>query len=704
MARAVSAFLFLLLLLPSAAAGQGEVRGRVVDAGTGEPVMGAEVRLPGGGTVITDGNGTFRAELRTAGELVVTHVAYAEAKARAGADTVLTVRMTPRPVSLGALVVTASRRTQSLEDVPVATEVIGRSALRETGASDVAAVLVEQTGLIAEGGHPAGSGVMLQGLGSERVLVLLDGQPWIGRLSGRQDLSRIPTSVVERVEVVKGPQSTLYGSEAMGGVVNVITRPPLTGSWSGGIDVIGGSRGRLDVSGNVRGGGNGLALSADVGRRTVELVPGMNEVAGTYATRWDGMARAQWQAAPSLSLTTSGFLIDERQRWQSGQIYQFADNVQWGARAGAVWRQGRHRLAPTVYASEFRHLARTSTRTSPLEGTGETEVQRLIEAELLYALDLGGVDVDAGFEATREAIRSDRVAGQDRTLHAVEPFVQATWSSGPFAVVPGARLSWSEQWGTHFTPRVAALYRPVERLAVRASVGAGYRAPDFKELYMEFLNTGPGFGYVVRGNEALRPERSRNVSGSIEWAGDRVYARVQAFHNRFEDFIETREAGDSSGITVFTYGNIDDGVTRGIELETGATWGPLRAEAGWSWLTAEREGTGEELLGRPAQSGRGTLIWTTPIGFRASATALHTGSTPLRRDDTGLVRRDPFTRLDIRFAQDVPGGFELNLGIDNVTDVHPSEWPGYLGRQVYIGLSWRGGHEGSPLGIEPSKE
>lgn len=683
----------------------GTARGRVLDAGTGRPVPGAEVSLGGGPTAVSNGTGEFRIAVPAAGAvLVVRHVAYAERSVAAGPDAVLTVRLTPRPVSLDALVVTASRRTQSLKNVPVATEVIDRATLRQTGASDVASILVEQTGIAAEGGHPVGSGVMLQGLGSERVLVLLDGQPWIGRVSGRQDLSRIPSSMVERVEIVKGPQSTLYGSEAMGGVVNVITRAPLTGSWSGGVDVTGGSRGRLDVGGNLRGGGDGLGLSADVGRRTVELVPGLDEVAGTYATRWDGMGRLHWDATPTLGVTTSGFLLDERQRWRSGQIYQFADNMQWGARAGAVWRDGRHTLSPTVHASEFRHHSRSGTRASPVDGSGDREVQRLVEAELLYALDLGDIAIDAGVEASREAIRSDRVAGTDRTMHAAEPFAQATWTRGPVTIVPGARLSWSEQWGTSFTPRIAALYRPVERLALRASVGAGYRAPDFKELYMEFLNVGPGFGYVVRGNGDLQPEHSRNVSGSIEWAGDRVYARVQAFHNDFDDFIETREAGDSSGVTVFTYGNIDDGVTRGVELETGATWGPLRAEAGWSWLRAERAGSGESLLGRPARSGRASLAWTTPVGFRASATALHTGLTPLRREEGALIERDAFTRLDVRFAQSIPAGFELNLGIDNVTDVSPGEWPGYLGRQIHLGVSWRGGREGSPLDSDLRQE
>lgn len=111
--------------------------------------------------------------------------------------------------------------------------------------------------------------------------------------------------------------------------------------------------------------------------------------------------------------------------------------------------------------------------------------------------------MDLGVEAKWEEISSDRVRGRDRALHAVEPFEQATWALGAWQLVPRARLSWSEQWGTHFTPRLAALFRPVPSLALRGSVGRGYRAPGFKEFYMELLNLGAGTGYAVRGNPDL---------------------------------------------------------------------------------------------------------------------------------------------------------------------------------------------------------
>src|SRR5690606_31627318 len=99
-----------------------------------------------------------------------------------GGDTVR-VRLTAAPLALDRVVVTAARREQRLADAVVTTEVVGRREIEQSGATDLASVLTEQTGIQLHGGHPSGAGVMLQGIGAERVLVLLDGQPLVGRVA-----------------------------------------------------------------------------------------------------------------------------------------------------------------------------------------------------------------------------------------------------------------------------------------------------------------------------------------------------------------------------------------------------------------------------------------------------------------------------------------------------------------------------------------
>jgi outer membrane receptor for ferrienterochelin and colicins len=682
-----------------------ELRGRVLDAVTGAPIAGAAVVLAGRDGAATSGvDGRWAIGGVRGGEFVavVTRAGFASrtVRGRVPVAAELLVALTPEALKLDALVVTASRRVQRLADVPVTTELITRGEIEQTGASDLASALVERTGIQLEGGTPAGAGVILEGFGSERVLVLLDGQPLVGRISGQFDLSRIPTSIVQRVEVVKGPQSSLYGSEAMGGVVNVITRRPERGVWGAGADVTAGTQGRADADATLSGSAGPLAYTVQGGRRTTRLTPGQAAETGALSERWDGSTRLAWSPRPSLEVGASGLMLRERQRWQSGQLYHFADNVQRSARLEAAWTAPASRLGATLYLTDFDHLSRQATAPAPVDGDGDHEVQRLLEGEILYNLARGEQALDVGIEAKRETTASDRVEGHDRTLHSLEPFAQATWTVGRASIVPGMRLAWSEQWGTHWTPRLAALYRPVPALGLRASVGRGYRAPAFKELYLDFLNTGAGFSYTVRGNPDLTPESSTNLTASAEWAEGPVYLRAQGFYNRFDDFIETRLVGDSSGVTVYSYGNVARGFTRGVELEGGFVHGGFRAEAGYSRTRARDTGTGQPLLGLSPHTARLSLENPLGLGVRGALTGLYTGPTPVTVTEAGTIaERDGFLRLDLRLTRPIREGVRVTAGVKNLFDTDPGDWPGFAGRHLYLGLSWNaaGTRAGSAL-------
>src|SRR5687768_6571013 len=214
---------------------------------------------------------------------------------------------------LERVVVTGSRRPQRLKDSPVTVEVISREEIRRSGASDLASLLTERSGIDLQGGHPAGEGAMLQGIGSERVLILVDGQPLAGRISGLTDISRIPTSVIETIEVVKGPQSTLYGSEAMGGVINVITRAPIPGFASSSAAITGGSDGRLDANVGASHTVGKLSLGADFGHRTLDRAPGRGVTTGSLAERFDYAGKAAWRASENWTADVSLFALSERQ-------------------------------------------------------------------------------------------------------------------------------------------------------------------------------------------------------------------------------------------------------------------------------------------------------------------------------------------------------------------------------------------------------
>jgi outer membrane receptor for ferrienterochelin and colicins len=703
MRRALIGFVALAALAAAAppttsAQGGTVLAGQVVDASTGQAIPAATVQVEGGGlsrTVLAGNDGRWRIGAPFGSyQVTASVIGYADATSSVtsdrGATAEVVISLTPRALPLEALVVTASRRLQRLADAPVTTELITRRDIEAARVSDLSTLLTQRLGIQLEGGHPAGEGVMLQGLGSERVLILLDGQPLVGRLSGTLDISRLPTSMVERVEVVKGSQSSLYGSEAMGGVVNVVTRSAGSAPWTVGIDATTGSQGRMDVSGSVAGTAGAIDYLVDGGRRMTDVAPGMETQQGALAQRWDALAKIGWTPSEQLRIEAAGLLLDERQRWQGGQLFQFADNDQRGARIGAEWSSGTHRLSPTLHWTEFEHLSRRAAVPTPSEGSGERETQRLYEAELLYNLGGAGTSLDLGVEAKREEIGSDRVTGADRSLHTLEPFAQATVPIGALRLVPGARLSWSEEWGAHFTPRIATLLRPVPEVALRSSLGRGYRAPSFKELYMEFLNVGPGFSYTVRGNSLLQPETSTNLTLGVEWSPGNAFLRTQLFETRFDDFIETALVGDSSGVTVYSYGNISEGRTRGLEIEGGIAHHAMRLEGGYSFLSAEATDTGDRLLGRPAHSARAAVETGLPFGMHAGLTGVYTGATPVQRtEEEGEIEREGYLRLDATFSGDLPAGLQVTTGVRNLFDHRPDQWPGFTGRHLFIGIGWR---------------
>jgi outer membrane receptor for ferrienterochelin and colicins len=684
---------------PGRATAQRAVRILCVhDGTTGRAVDAARVLLvTGRDTVLftTDARGVVSVPAAQLAEamLQVRRLGFAPAllsqqrlAAVAGGDTIR-ISLTPLALALDATVVTAARREQRLADAVVPVELISRRQIEETGSTDVASVLTERLGIQLDRGLPGNSGVQLQGLGSQRVLVLVDGQPLVGRIGGTLDLSRLSASNVERIEVVKGPQSTLYGSDAMGGVINIVTRRPESGGMDARLQAVGGSMGRSDLLGTALGSYGATDVVLDVGQRRLALAPGVTDAAATFADRYDVAPSVAWRGANGLTVQAGGLFTGERQRYRTGPLFRFVDRDQLAARVGGEYVRNRHRIGALLYRSRFDHLARASTFDTPQGDLGDRDRQQLTELEVTYAGPTPIGQLDAGLEVRRESIVADRVQGMRQHWDLVEPFAQVGLVFGRVAVTPGVRYTQNSQWGSAFAPRLAALWQASELVRVRASAGRGFRAPDFKELFLSFANAQAG--YAVVGNPRLQPETSENVQLHAERVGVRTFVRASVFTNRLEQFIQFA-AGEDPG--VFSYENVDRAWTRGAEMESGFTHDRWRVEGGYSFLRTRDLGSGLELLSRPRHSGRLSVSAGNLVGGRMAATLVYTGATTTGRNELGVTtaQQPTFTRLDLRGARPIGAGLELSVGVDNAFNRSlGADWPGYTGRLWYAGLSWQ---------------
>ena len=653
------------------------------------PVAGASVSIDGALLEVrTDRSGSWTGAI-AAGEhrVQVKAIGYQPRDTVLQVSASLTVRLSLAQaiVPLDEIIVTAGRREQRLADAVVETEVITSNELRR-GPSDLSAVLAERVGIQLDGGVPSGVSVQLRGFGGRRVLVLLDGQPVVGRVNGTLDLSRLPVATIERIEIVKGPQSTLYGSDAIGGVINLISRSAPSSGVEAGVSTLTGSHGRTAIDGDAGFRRGALSATMDAGYHGVDLVSGMLSDQATYSRRANGGLRARWALDSARGLELGTMAVLERQRYRTGQLYHFGDNVQTSMRLAAHNDGKVDRFSATVSGSTFDHLSRAATGDAPASDSGARDRQRLLQGELNWSGVRGFGTADAGITLRREWIDADRLSEHVTPITGVEPFAQATFPFGRMLVTPGARLSWSDRWGQFLAPRLAVLARPGDDIAVRASIGRGFRAPDFKELYLSFVNDAAG--YAVYGNPNLRPERSTSISLGAEWTGATTYLRATGFNAKYRDFIETL-APDANG--VYTYGNVASGWTRGLEVEGGVLLREWRLEAGGERLWTRDASTGRPLLGRAPITMRASITGPTLLATNLTLRAAYVGRTPISTDPDGTTEyRNAFPQVSARLSRQVGPKLELSGEVTNLLDYRLNAgWPGYTGRTASIGLRWR---------------
>jgi outer membrane receptor for ferrienterochelin and colicins len=333
--------------------------------------------------------------------------------------------------------------------------------------------------------------------------------------------------------------------------------------------------------------------------------------------------------------------------------------------------------------SRFEHLSRRATTPEPVSDSGAVDAQELIQFEAPFSFGVGRAMADGGVALRRESIAADRVPGGRRTLHSGEPYLQLTVPVGGVSVTSGARVSVHERWGSFVAPRLAVLWRPRDAVGLRASLGRGYRAPDFKELHLEFANTAAG--YAVRGNPDLVPERSTSLGVNATLTGTRASARVGFHRTSYRDLIES-VGPDSRG--TYTYANTARGLILGIESEGVVALGAVRLEGGYAWLRARDARTDRPLLGRAEHSAKlGLTVPVAAVSWTASVRWM--GRTPISYDPPtdATEIRDGFTTLDVSGSAAAWRGVEVRAAARNLLDQRPGVgWPGFAGRQYQVAV------------------
>jgi iron complex outermembrane receptor protein len=383
---------------------------------------------------------------------------------------------------LEAVVVTATRSEQRIEDAPVRVEVLAREEVEEKmmmTPGDISMMLNETSGLRVQVTSPSlgGANVRIQGLRGRYTQILSDGLPLYGGQSGSLGLLQIPPMDLGQVEVIKGAASALYGASALGGVVNLVSRRPagdrellLNATTLGGADAV------LWSSGDVGGGWGYTFLGGAHGQRRADVdddqwadLPRYTRAVVRPRLFWDG------GQGRSLFVTVGGTAEDRTGGGTLPVGARFAEELRTRrADAGIVGRwltEGGTLLHLRASAMGQRHdHTFGDVREQDRHGTGFGEVSA--------ARTLGAHTLVAGAALQRETYRGSDVQGFDYTFTIPSLFAQDDWRVAEWLAVTGSgRVDWHSEYGAFFSPRVSALLRPAEGWSVRASAGGGYYAP-----------------------------------------------------------------------------------------------------------------------------------------------------------------------------------------------------------------------------------
>jgi vitamin B12 transporter len=502
--------------------------------------------------------------------IVVTSIVVCNTVVQAGDNT----------VKLKEVVVTATKTEKQPQDVTQPVTVITADEIGKSGAATVGDLLAATTAATVNRQGPLGSltQIKLRGSSSEQVLVLLDGMRMNSMRSGGFDLSEIPvpTADIERIEIIRGPASALYGADAVGGVVNIITKKPAAASTT-----ISGSVGQYQSS--------------------PENLPVHHRWNRNFALRNTGKQGSVYYVLTAEDERSPGYRINSKLKKQDAGLkigYEFSPDS-----SAEVWTNYLNKelgvsgmtMAPTPNAEQLSRdfmtgvsykvrLAQSADITinvsdrknklnykdpdsfPALDSTHKTDTKT---ADAQLSILAGSWNAfTAGGETRRDNLDSTESGSHAATLRAF--YLQDEISIGDsLIVVAGVRNDKHSVYGSRWSPKASGRYLIASSgTIIRASYGESFRAPTFNDLYWpNSSSTYWGITYITEGNPALRPEKAKEYEGGIEQQlGKKSAIILTGFKRKVKDLIQW-EGTYSPTIVQFQPRNVGRARISGYEAE-----------------------------------------------------------------------------------------------------------------------------------------
>lgn len=626
------------------------------------------------------------------------------------------------PLELPDQVVTASGFSQQLKDAPASITVISHEQLAGKSYRDVTDALRDVPGVMVSGGGSS-SDISIRGMASQYTLILVDGKRQDSRATRpNSDNSGIeqgwlpPLAAIERIEVVRGPMSSLYGSDAMGGVINVITRK-VSEKWYGNVRSemtlqersASGNANNTDIfaSGPLIDGLLGLQLSGQRNRRDEDrFINGFKEQSTDGATAKLALTP---DAANTLTLE-GGYSLQQRDAHRGRSGTRDAHNNYHRTHL-ALSHSGRwSKLHSDSYIQAERNRnpgrqmdLRTTLLNSQMSYFGDHHVTTVGGQYLYEDLEDMGNQLEAG-------------AGLSTlTRWSWALFAEDEWRLAEgFALTAGLRLDQDQNYGGHWSPRVYGVYHLDSQWTVKGGVSTGYRSPDIRSSvdgWGQITGGASGDPAVIVGNSALKPETTVSHELGVLWDSQQgLSAGLTLFRTDFKDMITTQrrcidstgnasgecKVGDTAYKFISDRINVDEAQLQGVEATLDWKFSErLSLTSNYTFTGSEHKSgarQGKPLSNTPRHMLNSTLEWLNSDRLASWARVNYRGKSVEYSRRSPDARHIPtYTFVDLGGSYQVSKDLKLLAGLYNVFDkqIGYDRYDKVLdGRRYSVGMDW----------------
>jgi outer membrane receptor for ferrienterochelin and colicins len=605
---------------------------------------------------------------------------------------------------MDTIVVTAGRREQPISDVQASVEVISSDEIQTFTGASVTEVLRQSVGVDARTSG-ANSTIAVRGQipnAGSAVLFLFDGLPRTGKF-GNVNLNNFPVEDVERIEIIRGPMSALYGANASGGVINVITKAagegaPLSVRVLGGTTLSDAGEGRetvsIGASANFSTGEVGHRVSLDWRKAKpyrfddtvgVDDLSGIDHLSLTYSgaantgetgrLRWTVEAYAQDDRSDGRTTTGTAFERFEQEDRYYGSLGYDVD------------------LGPGSLALEASYGFSDGKVNRSFPGPDETTeyTQSLVQGR--YFLPLGSHNLLFGAGAQTDEIDVSILTevGEETNLFA---FVQDEWDiSDRIKLIAGLRVDDFDAFGSQVVPRLSIGSRG-NGFTWRAGYGEAFRAPSVLEQYSRFTRG----RFLITGSPDIEPEESKTWEAAIGWRGTKGNVELVYHDTEITNLIQAAPNGQvSGGLLVFAYQNIQEADISGVELAGNYDLGGgFAIDASYEYLDATDGLTGARLNGRARNTIKAALRWESgpwDMTLRGRHIGDLWGIDPV--DRTRPAFASDYAVADLQIGYQLSPELALSFGVENIFDeLTPLNWSSTgqiedpAGRYAYLSLRY----------------